>query len=314
MKYGLKKLVALIITVFVVSFLSFLAFSVISGDAAQSKLGTEATKEQVEALREEMGLDEPVFTRYGTWICNILKGDFGISYRYNIPVKDMIKDRIPIMIALVGMSFLFVVTISIPVGIFCASYKSSWLDQGICIINQIMMAVPSFFIGMILTFIFGLILRWFTPGAYVAISRDPIGFFLYLIPPSIAMAIPKTAMAIKILRSAILSQMDMDYVRTAYSRGNTKYQVLYHHVLRNALMPTITFGAMVLIDLVANSVIMEQVFSIPGLGNLLITSISSRDYPVVQFIIIFIATFVIITNFLVDFLYGKIDPRVRVKK
>lgn len=310
MKYGLKKLGALIITLLIVSFLSFIAFSVIPGDAAQSKLGTEATQEQVEALREEMGLNDPVLIRYGKWIYNALKGDFGESYRYDMPVRDMVNDKIPIMIALVGMSFFLIIITSIPIGIFCAKHKDTWVDQGVCILNQIMMAVPGFFIGMIITLIFGLILRWFTPGDYVSISRDPIRFFLYLIPPSIAMAIPKSAMGIKILRSAILSQMDMDYVRTAYSRGNTKHQVLYSHILRNALMPTITFGAMAFIDLVASSVIIEQVFSIPGLGSILITSISSRDYPVVQFIIVFIATLVIVTNFLVDLLYGKIDPRV----
>lgn len=314
MKYILKKLGTLIITLLIVSFLSFLAFSVIPGDAAQSKLGTEATAEQVEALREEMGLNEPVLIRYGKWIQNVLTGDFGESYSYGIPVKDMVLDKLPIMIALVFMSFCWILLLSIPIGIFCAKHKNSWMDHVISIFNQTIMAVPSFFIGMIITLIFGLILKWFTPGGYVSIGEDPVKFFRYLIAPSIAIALPKSAMAIKILRSAIIAQEDMDYVRTAYSRGNSRNQVLYRHIFRNALMPSITFWAMAFVDLVASSVIIEQVFSIPGLGSILITSISNRDYPVVQFIIIFVAILVIVTNFLVDLLYVKIDPRVQLGK
>ena len=314
MKYGLKKLGTLIITLLIVSFLSFLAFSVIPGDAAQSKLGIEATEEQVEALREELGLNQPMLVRYVQWIQGMLKGDFGESYSYGIPVKDLVFDKIPIMIALVCMAFMWILLISIPVGMFCAKYQDTWIDHGISIFNQIIMAIPSFFIGMIFTLVFGLILHWFIPGAYVALKDSPIGFFQYLIAPSIAMALPKSAMGIKMFRSAILTQMNMDYVRTAYSRGNTKHQVLYRHVFRNALLPTITFWAMSLVDLVASSVIIEQVFSIPGIGSMLITSISNRDYPVVQFLIVLIATIVIIINFLVDVLYGKIDPRVQIEK
>ncbi len=314
MKYLWKKIGTLIITLFIVSFLSFLAFSVIPGDAAQSKLGTEATEEQVKALQEEMGLNDPLLIRYGRWIVGFLQGDFGESYSYSVPVKEIVLNKIPIMVALVLLSFLWILVISIPVGIFLAQHSNRWFDYVIRVGNQVLMSIPSFFIGMIITLIFGLLLKWFTPGSYIPIEENFIGFLGYLIAPSIAMALPKSAMAIKILRSAILSQAGMDYVRTAYSRGNTKKQVLYRHIFRNAMIPTVTFWAMTLVDLVASSIIIEQVFSIPGMGSILITSISNRDYPVVQFIIVFIATIVILVNFLVDLLYGKIDPRVGIRK
>ena len=314
MKYLWKKIGTLIITLFIVSFLSFLAFSVIPGDAAQSKLGTEATEEQVKALQEEMGLNDPLLIRYGRWIVGFLQGDFGESYSYSVPVKEIVLNKIPIMVALVLLSFLWILLISIPVGIFLAQHSNRWFDYVIRVGNQVLMSIPSFFIGMIITLIFGLLLKWFTSGNYVPIEENFIGFLGYLIAPSIAMALPKSAMAIKILRSAILSQAGMDYVRTAYSRGNTKKQVLYRHIFRNAMIPTVTFWAMTFVDLVASSIIIEQVFSIPGMGSILITSISNRDYPVVQFIIVFIATIVILVNFLVDLLYGKIDPRVGIRK
>ena len=314
MKYIWKKIGTLIITLLIVSFLSFLAFSVIPGDAAQSKLGTEATEEQVEALREEMGLNDPILIRYGRWLADFLSGDFGMSYTYSIPVKEMILDKIPIMLTLVLLSFFWILIFSIPIGILAAEHENHWIDYGIRAWNQVMMSVPGFFIGMIITLIFGLGLRWFTPGNYVPMEQGFFPFVAYMIAPSVAMALPKSAMAIKIVRSSIVSQKDMDYVRTAYSRGNSRKQVLYKHILRNALIPMVTFWAMILVDLVASSIIIEQVFSIPGFGSILITSISNRDYPVVQFIIILIATLVILINFILDLLYGKIDPRVHVRK
>ena len=314
MKYLWKKVGTLIITLLIVSFLSFFAFSVIPGDAAQSKLGTEATEEQVKALREEMGLDKPVLIRYGKWITQFLQGDFGESYSYSLPVKEIVLQKMPIMIALVLLSFFWILVLSIPIGIVSAQHENRLLDYIIRIGNQTVMAIPSFFIGMIITLIFGISLKWFMPGCYVPIEDSFFGFLSYLIAPSVAIALPKTAMAVKILRSAIVSQKDMDYVRTAYSRGNTKRQVLYRHMLRNAMIPTMTFWAMTLVDLIANSIIIEKVFSIPGLGTMLITSISNRDYPVVQFIIVFVATLVILINFLIDLLYAKVDPRVSIRK
>ena len=160
------------------------------------------------------------------------------------------------------------------------------------------------------TLLFGLVLHLFTPGGYVSYTTSVTGFLGYLIFPSVAIALPKAAMAIKLLRTSVLSEMKLDYVRTAYSRGNNTKGVLYQHVLRNAIIPVITFLGMALADMVAGSIVIEQVFNIPGLGRILLTSISNRDYPVVQAIIVFIAFIVIFTNFLVDLLYQKMDPRI----
>ena len=314
MKYVLKKTGTLIITLLIVSFLSFLAFSVIPGDAALSKLGTEATRKQVEALQKEMGLDEPVLVRYGKWLGNFLTGDMGESFSYSMPVKDLIRDKVPVTAALTILSFLLILFLSVPLGIITAHHEGKIPDKILVVLNQIVMSVPGFFIGILLTYVFGLVLKWFTPGAYVSVSEDFTGFLGYLLAPAVAIALPRAAMGVKMLRSSVLSQMDADYVRTAYARGNGKTRVMYRHVLKNALLPVLTFWGMTIADIIANSIIIEQVFTIPGMGSLLISSISNRDYPVVQGILVIIAALVVIINFLVDLLYGRIDPRIRMKK
>lgn len=314
MKYMMKKTGTLIITLLIVSFLSFLAFNVIPGDAARSKLGTEATQEQVEALQTEMGLNEPILVQYGRWLRDFVTGDLGESFSYSMPVWELLRDKIPITAALTAISFFLILLLSVPLGIFTAQREGKWPDRALMVLDQIAMSVPGFFWGILITLLFGLILKWFTPGAYVPITESFGGFLSYLIAPGAAIALTRCAMGVKILRSSVLAQMEKDYVRTAYARGNGRRRVMYRHVLKNALLPVLTFWGMTIADIVANSIIIEQVFTIPGMGSLLITSISNRDYPVALGIIVLIAFFVIVVNFLVDILYGRIDPRIRVEQ
>lgn len=313
MKYIGKKLFTMTVTVLIVSFLVFLAFAVIPGDPALSRLGTQATPQALAALREEMGLNRPLPVRYADWLLHFVRGDMGESYNYHMPVQDMILEKIPVTLTLTLMSFVFMVILSIPLGIYCAKHKDKWIDRFLYTVNQVIMAVPPFFMGLLLTWLFGLILKLFTPGGYVSYTKSVPGFLYYLIFPAVAIALPKCAMAAKLLRTSLLDEMKKDYVRTAYSRGNNTNGVLYLHVLKNALMPVITFMGMALGDMLAGSIIVEQVFKIPGLGRILLTSISNRDYPVVQAVIVLLAFLVIFINFLVDLIYKKIDPRVRVQ-
>lgn len=311
MRYIGRKLGMMIITIILVSFFVFLSFELIAGDPATSMLGMNATPEAVEALREEMGLNEPFFARFFDWGVRFIQGDMGVSYSYKIPVSEMIGDKIPITITLTAMAFFILVIFSIPIGIYTAKHEGSFLDRMIYITNQVTMAIPPFFLGILITYILGLVLHLFTPGGYVSYDVNLGAFFYYLLFPAIAIALPKIAMTVKLLRSSILEQAKMDYVKTAYSRGNNSKGVLYHHVLKNAFIPTMTFLGMVLTDMVAGSIIIEQVFGIPGLGRILLTSISNRDYPVVQAIIVCIAAFVILVNFVVDVLYQVVDPRIQ---
>ena len=312
MKYAGKKIITMLLTLFAVTLFVFLAFHVISGDPASSMLGTEATPARLEALREEMGLNDPVLVQYGRWAFNFLKGDMGTSYNYHMPVQDMVADKIPVTLTLTILAFLMIIVISIPLGIYTAKHAGGVIDRTIYIINQIIMAFPPFFSGILITLVFGRILKLFTPGGYVSYEKDFWGFVGYLIFPAVAVALPKAAMAVKLLRSSVISESKLDYVRTAYSRGNTTKDVLYKHVLQNALIPVVTFLGMALADMIAGSIIIEQVFSIPGMGRILLNSISNRDYPVVMAVIVCIAVLVLVVNTLVDLIYGLIDPRISI--
>lgn len=311
MKYGIKKITSLLITLLLVSFITFVAFQVIPGDSVISSLGTSATPESIEALREELGLNENVLIRYTNWLKNTLRGDFGTSFSYNLPVTSLIKERMPVTLSLAGLSIVLILVISIPLGAFTGRRSGGVVDNIVTFLLHLTMAVPPFFLGIILTLVFGLILEWFTPGNYISYKENLGAFIGYLIFPAFAMALPKIAMVVKFLRSSIIRQLQMDYVRTAKSKGNTDRDIMYRHVLKNAFLPVITFVGMVFADVLTGSIIIEQVFGLPGLGRLLVTTISNRDYPVVQIIILYTAGVVILLNFAVDILYRIIDPRVR---
>ena len=310
MKYVVRKILTMILTLLAVTFFVFLSFHVISGDPATSMLGTEATPQKVAALREELGLNDPVLVQYGRWAAGLLHGDMGTSYSYRMPVTGMVANKIPVTITLTLMAFVLMVVISIPLGIYTAKHEGGVVDRIIYIINQIIMAIPPFFSGILITLIFGRIFKLFTPGGYVSYEKDFASFIGYLFFPAVAIALPKAAMAVKLLRSSVIKEAKLDYVRTAYSRGNRTNDVLYKHVLKNALIPVVTFLGMALADMIAGSIIIEQVFSIPGLGRILLTSISNRDYPVVMAVIVCIAVLVLVVNMAVDLIYGLIDPRI----
>lgn len=306
-----KKVGIMIITMVIVSFLVFLCFRIIPNDPAVSQLGMNATPEAVEALREELGLNRPFMLQYFSWLADFVKGDMGMSYSYGVSVTSLIAEKLPITLTLTFMSFLLTILISIPIGIYTAKHAGKGIDKSIYVVNQIAMSIPPFFLGIIMIYIFGLVLHLFVPGGYVSYETNWFGFVGYMITPAIAIALPKSAMTIKLFRNSVLDQMKLDYVRTAYSRGNDSSHVLYFHVLKNAIMPVITFLGMVLADILASSIIIEQVFGIPGLGRILLSAISNSDYPLAQAIIVCIAFCIITINFIVDIIYLWIDPRLR---
>lgn len=313
MKYILKKIVTLIVTLMVVSGITFFSFNVVPGDPALLILGTEATPQKIENLRQELGLNQNLPERYINWIDNFIKGDMGKSIRFSQPVKDLIITRIPVTFSLAIMSLILIIVISIPLGIYSAKKEGTVIDTVINIISQLNMSIPSFFMGVILILVFGIILKLFTPGKYVDYNKDFIGFLRYLIPAAFAIALPKIATVIKFLRAAILQEMSKDYVRTAYSKGNKENAVLYTHILKNAMITIITLMGMIIAEILAGSIIVEQLFAIPGIGRLIIMSISTRDFPLTQALVICIAFFVVLINFLVDIFYQIVDPRIRVR-
>ncbi len=311
MRIIVKKIITFIVTVLLVTLFVFIAFELIPGDAATARLGINATPEALMALREEMGLTRPFFVRYFSWLVSFFFGDMGISYSYGISVRSMLASKLPITLTLTLMSFIMIVVISIPVGLFVSKYEDRPGVRVIDVLGQLTMSVPPFFLGIIVTYVFGMILHMFVPGGFVSYNVNFWKFISYLFFPAMAIALPKAAMSTKLLKTSILSERKLDYVRTAFSRGNSTMDVLYRHVLKNAIIPVVTFLGMTLADIVAGSLVIEQVFSIPGYGRLLISSIANRDYPVVQAIIAIIAMIVIVINLIVDILYQILDPRMR---
>ena len=313
-KYVVKKLIALVLTLLAVSFVVFFLFSVIPGDPAVSKLGTQATPEKVEALREELGLNQPFMVRYAKWLVGIPRGDFGKSYAYSMPVSKLLGGKIIINGTMSILAILIVIGISVPVGVYTAKHTGGVADRMITVVNQVFMAFPPFLLGLILTFLFGIVLHLFSPGAYVSYDKNFLGFLGYMICPAIALALPKTAMCIKLLRTNILEEAKKDYAKTAYSKGNNTTGLLYKYVLKNAIMPTITFVGMLFADMIASGIVIEQTFGIPGLGRSLLSAISGRDYPVVEAIVMLIAFLIVVVSAVTDIVHAAIDPRVREEK
>lgn len=313
MKQIAKKFLTLIITLFIVSLLAFLAFQVIPASPATKILGMEATPEEIAALEAELGLDRPVLVRYGEWLVNFLQGDFGESYSYHMPVAEMIAPKLAITALLTLISFLFTLVLSIPLGVLAGSVRSRGLDSFFAALNQVVMSVPPFFIGILSCFVFGIMLKWFTPGDFVSFTEDWGRCLSYLLLPAVSIAIPRIAMTVKLMRSAVQHELRQDYVRTAQSRGNSRWSVMLRHVLKNALIPVIAFLAVSAAEIMTNTIIMEQVFTIPGIGRLLLASINNRDFVVVQAIVVMVATWIVLVNFVADLLYQLVDPRIRLK-
>ena len=231
--------------------------------------------------------------------------------QYGIPVTRLLANRFGVTIGLALLSFVLIVGISVPVGILAARAKTKTGEGFFAFLTQIMMAVPPFFLGMLITLLFGIVLRWFAPGSYVAAGDDFFGFLRFMVFPAMAVAIPKIGMTVRFLQSSLKEQMQADYVRTAKSKGCTKRRVLWAHVLRNAMIPVVTFLTMVMAEILAGSIVIEQVFNLSGIGRLLAVSISGRDYPVVRAIVLYTTAVVVVLNYGADMLCRFLDPRIK---
>jgi ABC-type dipeptide/oligopeptide/nickel transport system permease component len=313
MNFLVKRVLSACLTLLLVSVLTFAAFNIIPGDPARIMAGTTASEEQVEHLREQMGLNVSLPTRYFRWLGGFVTGDPGISLRFGISNSVLISERISVTFWLAFISILLVILISFPVALLTTKRENSLLDKMTNTISTISLSMPNFFLAVILIWIFSLTFKIFVSGKYVPLEESVTGFFGYMFFPALAIAVPSSAMVVKFLRSSIFQQKSADYVRTAYSEGNSASQTLRRHILRNALIPAVTFIGMIVGDIFSGSIVTEQVFNIPGIGRLLIASIAARDFPLLQTMVVYIAFVVVAANTLVDISIQIIDPRIRVK-
>jgi len=313
LRYIIKKIFILVITLFLISILTFTTFHIVPGDPALVILGTEASPEKLQNLRAQLGTDRPLQIQYISWLTGFLHGDFGTSIKYDKPVGSLLVDRIPVTMSLAIIALLIIICIGIPVGIYAAKKQNTFIDKIINLVTMISISVPKFFLGIIFIWVFGLVLKIFSPGQYISYAKDFGGFIKVLIFPALAIAIPDIAILVKYLRGSVIGELKSDYVRTAYGKGNKENGVLYGHVLKNAIVSVVPLIGMMVGEIFSGSIIVEQVFGLPGIGRLLISSITSRDFPLTQTLVIYIAIIVVITNCLVDIIIQVIDPRIRVK-
>jgi peptide/nickel transport system permease protein len=300
----LRRLLLLIPVLLVVSFLVFVISDLIPGDPVIIMLGPRANPETVAQIRETLGLNDPFFVRYGRFVWNALHGDLGKSIRGGTPVLREILDRLPSTVQLAAGALVFAGSIGIPLGIVAARYKNRWVDNLIMLTAMFGLSTPSFWLAIILIIIFGVQLRWIsvTQGSGL---KD-------LVLPAVTLGLASMSSLARLTRSSILEVLGEDFVRTAHGKGLNDLTIYGRHVLRNALIPIVTYMGLLFADLLTGAVFIESVFARPGLGRFAVLAVSARDFPQVQGLVLFIATFYLLMNLLVDILYGVIDPRVRL--
>lgn len=295
----IKKIFTSIITLFLVSIISFTVLNVIPGDPILSKLGVDATKEQVIALKKEYGLDKPKHIAYIEWTRDALHGDMGESIKYSTPVNDLIAKRMGVTLNLAGKAMVITILFGFPLGLLSAMRNKKRGDGFLSIFNMIGISIPSFWIGLLLLMIFGIYLK------------VPIKTVTNILP-AVTLAVSQTSITSIYLKNIILEELNKDYVKAAIARGRGKNEVIITDVLRNILFPMLTIVSGLFVKILAGSVIVESLFNIPGLGSLMVLGVENRDYPVVQALVLYSAIIVIVTNLFTDLLYSYVDPRVKI--
>ena len=308
--FAVRRAISLVASLVVASLAIFVVLEVLPGDPARFMLGINATPESLVALRAQLGLDASLPARYIGWIAGMVQGDLGVSYTYRVPVADLVSDRLWVSLPLAAYALVLATMIGIPVGLFAAANRNGPLDAGAMGLAQIGIAVPNFWLAMLLVLAFAVTLRWLPSGGFPGWD-DPGAAMLALTLPAIALAMPQAAILARVTRSGLIDALDEDYIRTARAKGLTRGQALRRHALRNALIPVVTIMGLQFSFLLAGAIIIENVFYLPGLGRLAFQAISQRDLIVVRSVVMMLVCAVIVITFIVDLLYALIDPRLR---
>ncbi len=307
----LRRFLGALLSIFLAALLVFSALLLVPGDPAQAILGINASPQSLETLREQLGLNEPPLTRFVDWLTGALRGDFGESLNYRQSVASLLVARLQVSIPLALGAILLAIVIALPLGIVAATKRGTWLDLSISIVSQLGAAIPSFWLGLMFILLFSVELGWLPSGGYVPLERNPLGTLRSLTLPVIALGLGQAAVLTRMTRAAMLETLSLDYIRTAKAKGLPARRILSKHALRNALVTLITVIGLSLSQLLVGAIVIEQVFSLPGLGQLVLTAISTRDFPLLQGEILLYSSAIVLFSFLVDVSYGLLDPRIR---
>ncbi|MBB4952436.1 peptide/nickel transport system permease protein [Agrobacterium vitis] len=306
-----RRLCGLVMTLLAVSIVVFLIMGVLPGDPAAVMLGTSASPDTLAALRHEMGLDQPLLSRYLLWLTGVLTGNLGTSYTYGVPVAGLMGERLLVTLPLAFMAILLSMLIAIPLGVTSAARRNSAFDYGAGVVSQLFIAVPGFWVGLLLVLGFSISLGWMPSGGFPGWQAGFFKGLLALVLPAIALALPQAGVLTRVTRSSVLEVMNEDFVRTARAKGLTRRQALWRHAVPNALVPVMTILGLQFTFLIAGAVLIENVFNLPGLGRLAYQALTQRDIVVMQNVVLFFAALVIVMNCLVDLSYLFLDPRLR---
>lgn len=312
--YIFKRVLSLVPILFIVSIMIFMIIHLTPGDPAAVMLGDTATSEQVEALRNELGLNATIYQQYFNWITGIFQGDLGYSYFMKQSVTMAIITHLGPTVSLAVMAQIMAIAIGIPFGIIAANRKGSLTDQSIMGLSLMGISVPSFLLALFLILLFGVQMQWLPVAGYEPVSEGLWIHLKFLIMPVIALGSMQIALIARMTRNSMLEVLNTDYIKTARSKGIKERRVVYKHALRNAFLPILTIIGQSFAVLVAGAAVVETVFNIPGIGQLIINSIERRDFAVIQGIVLFVALVYVLINLVVDLLYGVIDPRVRLSQ
>jgi peptide/nickel transport system permease protein len=306
-----RRLMTLFATLIVTAMIVFVALEILPGDPAEVMLGLNATPETVAAVRADLGLDKPAVVRFCSWIYGLATGDLGKSYAYRVPVSELIAERLQVTFPLTLLAMLISTAVGIAAGLIAASRAGKWRDIVVMTLAEIGLSVPNFWFGILFVLLFSVTLQWLPAGGFAGWDHGVIAGFRSLILPAISLALPQAAIIARLMRSAAIDALSEDWVRTARAKGLTRGATLLKHVLRNAMVPVVTILGLQFSYLIAGTIIIENVFALPGLGRLIFQAIGDHDIIIVKDLVVLFAGVVVIVNFIVDLLYGLIDPRLR---
>ncbi|UWQ22862.1 ABC transporter permease [Jannaschia sp. W003] len=305
-----RRAVSLALSLVAASVVIFAMLQAVPGDPAAFMLGLNARPETVAALRAELGLEGGLVERYASWVAGMVRGDFGTSYTYRVPVADLVADRIGVSAPLALYALVLTVAVAIPVGLLAAASRGGPADWGVMGATQLGIAVPNFWFAMLLVLLFAVTLRWVGAGGFPGWD-DPVAAMGALTLPAVSLALPQASILARVLRGAVLDTLEQDYVRTARAKGLSRRAVVVRHALRNAMIPVLTILGLQFSFLLAGAIVIENVFFLPGLGRLIFQGITQRDLVVVQSVTMLLVAAVILVTFLVEVAYAAADPRLR---
>ena len=312
-----RRLAVLGLTLLLASMAVFAVLELLPGNAAQLMLGATASPEALAALESRLGLDQPALTRYAHWVIGLLQGRTGISHFYDTPSSELIAERLAVSLPLAVIAMAITTVVALGVGVYAASRHRRLGDVGVMAVSQLGLSIPNFWLAILLILLFAVKLQWVSAGGFPGWREEDGGGLgaglAALLLPAIALAAVQAAILARVTRSAVLEAMREDYVRTARAKGLSRRAVLWRHVLRNAMIPVLTVMGLQFANLLTGTIVVENVFVLPGIGRLVFQAIANRDLPLVRDVVMLLAAAVVIVNFVVDLLYALVDPRLRVR-